>query len=403
MNPDHDFKSPLGPDKSSDDPDRELGGSDEKLYDQHQDKVYDDMNIPDFERRKKEAQRAYSQANDLVGDSEGGRSANQIPEPVDVLDQNISFTDASEPADSTSQPGIVNLSGNPGNLGPSAQPSTSHQQSSPAPQAGPNRAPGGANPAPQAGPNRAPGGANPAPQASTTRQSGAGKQAGPSQTPRAGNPKDSHQSSHRELQRDPQREPHRETHRESSGEVQLDTHSGQSKESWAKKLEELNNELLVKVAELEVEKSDLLDSLRRVQADFENYRKRVMKQEQEVYSRAEQSVLEKILPALDTIDLALAHLNVASSSSASSSSPVDSVQTLIMLSESIHESLAKVGLDRIVPVGEDFDPERDEAVAREPNDDSTGDSNTQVVSEVMRAGYKFKGKVIRPAMVKVRG
>ncbi len=399
MNPDHDFNSPLGPDKSSDDPDDGLGGSDDTLYDQLQDKVYVDMNIPDFERRKKEAQRAYSQANDLVGDHESTRAGSPNSEQVDVLDQNISFTDATDPVEPAVTPGNPNPSGNPGNLGPSAQPSTPHQQSSPAPQAGPNRAPGGANPAPQAGPNRAPGGANPAPQASTTRQSGAGKQAGPSQTPRAGNPKDSHQSSHRE----PQRDPHRETHRESSGEVQQDTHSGQSKESWAKKLEELNNELLVKVAELEVEKSDLLDSLRRVQADFENYRKRVMKQEQEVHSRAEQSVLEKILPALDTIDLALAHLNVASSSSASSSSPVDSVQTLIMLSESIHESLAKVGLDRIVPVGEDFDPERDEAVAREPNDDSTGDSNTQVVSEVMRAGYKFKGKVIRPAMVKVRG
>ena len=369
MNPDHDFNSPLGPDKSSDDPDDGLGGSDDTLYDQLQDKVYVDMNIPDFERRKKEAQRAYSQANDLVGDHESTRAGSPNSEQVDVLDQNISFTDATDPVEPAVTPGNPNPSGNPGNLGPSAQPSTPHQQSSPAPQA------------------------------STTRQSGAGKQAGPSQTPRAGNPKDSHQSSHRE----PQRDPHRETHRESSGEVQQDTHSGQSKESWAKKLEELNNELLVKVAELEVEKSDLLDSLRRVQADFENYRKRVMKQEQEVYSRAEQSVLEKILPALDTIDLALAHLNVASSSSASSSSPVDSVQTLIMLSESIHESLAKVGLDRIVPVGEDFDPERDEAVAREPNDDSTGDSNTQVVSEVMRAGYKFKGKVIRPAMVKVRG
>ena len=63
-------------------------------------------------------------------------------------------------------------------------------------------------------------------------------------------------------------------------------------------------------------------------------------------------------------------------------------------------TLEKEGLERIDPAGEPFDPNRHEAVMHEPAAD--GDEGT-VVTDVMRPGYAWKGRVLRPAMVKVRG
>ncbi|HUE58015.1 MAG TPA: nucleotide exchange factor GrpE, partial [Acidimicrobiales bacterium] len=62
-------------------------------------------------------------------------------------------------------------------------------------------------------------------------------------------------------------------------------------------------------------------------------------------------------------------------------------------------ALEKEGLERIAGEGSPFDPTLHDAVVHEPGDD-TGE---QIVTEVLRAGYKWKGRVLRPAMVKVRG
>jgi molecular chaperone GrpE len=132
------------------------------------------------------------------------------------------------------------------------------------------------------------------------------------------------------------------------------------------------------------ERDDYLDALRRNQADFENYRKRAAKQVADDSARAVESLVDKLLPVLDACDAAVHH-------GAEEVGPI--YATLL-------SALEKEGLARISPHGQAFDPNEHEAVMHEPAQD--GDDGT-VVSDVMRAGYAWKGRVIRPAMVKVRG
>jgi molecular chaperone GrpE len=120
----------------------------------------------------------------------------------------------------------------------------------------------------------------------------------------------------------------------------------------------------------------------RIQADFENYKKRVTKQQSELFERAAEDLVSRLLPVLDTADLAVAH---------------DDNQSLLQLASALYDLLFKEGLERLDPVGQPFDPNEHEAVMHEP-----GDGDPEVI-EVMRAGYKWKGRVLRPAMVKVKG
>lgn len=132
------------------------------------------------------------------------------------------------------------------------------------------------------------------------------------------------------------------------------------------------------------ERDDYLDALRRLQADFENYKKRMVKQQTDYLERAAETLVAKLLPVLDTAELAVNH---------GGGSEVEQVRSALI------EALEKEGLERIDPIGEAFDPTRHDAVAHEPAEGGGG----QQVSEVMRLGYSWKGRVLRPAMVKVRG
>ncbi len=128
------------------------------------------------------------------------------------------------------------------------------------------------------------------------------------------------------------------------------------------------------------ERDEYRDLAQRIQADFENYKKRILKQQTEHLERAAEVLVDKLLPVLDTFDLALAH-----------GEGLDQVHGALL------EVLDKEGLERIDPVGQAFDPNEHDAVAHEE-----GDGEAEVC-EVMRAGYRWKGRVLRPAMVKVRG
>src|SRR5581483_1247604 len=139
----------------------------------------------------------------------------------------------------------------------------------------------------------------------------------------------------------------------------------------------------IDVAKVARERDDYLDALKRLQADFENYKKRILKQQTEHLERASEGLVEKLLPVLDTFDLAIAH----------GGEGLDQVHGQLM------SALEKEGLERIDPLGKPFDPNESDAVAHEEGDGG-GDP---VVSEVMRTGYRFKGKLLRPAMVKVKG
>jgi molecular chaperone GrpE len=135
-------------------------------------------------------------------------------------------------------------------------------------------------------------------------------------------------------------------------------------------------------SQAEAERDQYLDSLRRLQADFENYKKRVAKQQADILERANEGLVIKLLPVLDTADLAEAH----------GSGDVGQLRASLL------DVLSKAGLERIDPDGGAFDPNLHDAVAHEP-----GDGGEQEVAEVLRAGYRWNGRVLRPAMVKVRG
>jgi molecular chaperone GrpE len=128
------------------------------------------------------------------------------------------------------------------------------------------------------------------------------------------------------------------------------------------------------------EREQYLDAYRRAQADFENYRKQAQKRQDDAVVRALGSFVEKLLPVLDACDAALAH-------GAAEVEPVLAA---------LYGALGKEGLERIDPKGAPFDPAEAEAVLHEP-----GEGGEQVVSEVLRAGYRWRGRVLRPAMVKV--
>jgi molecular chaperone GrpE len=130
------------------------------------------------------------------------------------------------------------------------------------------------------------------------------------------------------------------------------------------------------------ERAQYLDAYRRAQADFENYRKQAQKRQDDAVVRSLGRFVEGLLPVLDSCDAALAH-------GASEVEPVLGA---------LYGALSKEGLERIDPKGAPFDPAEAEAVAHEP-----GEGGEQVVAEVFRPGYRWRGQVLRPAMVKVTG
>lgn len=144
------------------------------------------------------------------------------------------------------------------------------------------------------------------------------------------------------------------------------------------------------------ERDEYLDMLRRLQAEFDNYRKRVMRQQSESVARATESLIERLLPVLDALDLALAHHE----STQEELGP--DRQALTQIAALARDALAKEGLERIDAIEVSFDPKVHDAVIHLDREDDTDESGV-IVSEVLRAGYQLKGKVVRPAMVQVRG
>ncbi|MFM8856844.1 MAG: nucleotide exchange factor GrpE [Actinomycetota bacterium] len=139
----------------------------------------------------------------------------------------------------------------------------------------------------------------------------------------------------------------------------------------------------VDVAALLAERDSFRDIAQRLQADFENYRKRVAAQTSDDIDRATGRIAESLLPVLDACEAAfVAH--------------PQQVEPLFNL---LLGELKKQGLEVMDLSGKPFDPELAEAVMHEPGDSDGG----TVVVDVLRTGYLWKGRVLRAAMVKVRG
>ena len=142
----------------------------------------------------------------------------------------------------------------------------------------------------------------------------------------------------------------------------------------------------------EIVKEDeaVLNRLVRLQADFENFKKRSQKEKTEMYQFASENFATKLLPVMDNLERAEAALSDASEE------VKGYVDGLEMVFRQLKDVLKEEGLEEIVCEGP-FDPNLHHGVAVGQDDEK----DDQEIIDVFQKGYKFKGKVIRPAMVKV--
>ena len=138
----------------------------------------------------------------------------------------------------------------------------------------------------------------------------------------------------------------------------------------------------VDVAALLTERDEFKDIALRLQADFENYKKRVASNQADDIDRATGRFVEALLPVLDACEAAVAQGS----------------DDVLMIWSALIGGLQKQGLEAMDLADKPFDPSLADAVMHEE-----GDGGNPLVSEVLRTGYLWKGKVLRPAMVKVKG
>jgi molecular chaperone GrpE len=146
---------------------------------------------------------------------------------------------------------------------------------------------------------------------------------------------------------------------------------GQTFEELNRTLQELNNKYL------------------RLYAEFDNYRKRVNREREDLLKYGNESLLSELLPAIDHLELALKH----------STGEINSglVQGVEMTLKELYRTLEKFGLTRIEAEGKCFDPSVHHAMVQVEREDM----DEMMVAEEMRTGYRYRDKVLRPSLVAV--
>lgn len=146
-------------------------------------------------------------------------------------------------------------------------------------------------------------------------------------------------------------------------------------------------------AELEAAREEAdrhLETAQRLQAEFDNYRKRMAHEQEDAVKRAGQRIIMEVLPALDNLERAVAHAEEAGESS-------DLTDGIRMVLQQMLDVFAKEGVERIEPEGEPFDPNEHQAVGQAERDDVP--EGTCV--DMYQCGYRMHGRVLRPAAVVV--
>ena len=134
------------------------------------------------------------------------------------------------------------------------------------------------------------------------------------------------------------------------------------------------------------------DRYLRLAAEFDNYRKRTMRERHEAGARAQAELLRKLLDPLDDLGRVTAGQGPVPDAYAVVSG-VDAIRKKLM------DVLGAIGLEVLSPVDEPFDPSLQEAVATEP---ALSPEDDHVVSQVYQPGYRFQGQLLRPARVVVK-
>jgi molecular chaperone GrpE len=159
-------------------------------------------------------------------------------------------------------------------------------------------------------------------------------------------------------------------------------------------IKELTDEIEILRKELSHYKKieeEYLDRLKRVHADYDNFRKRAMRQQTETIARANKELVEKILPIIDSFENALA---IGQDLTGSSDEFYKGVK---MIYDQLIDTLVKAGVKVIDPFGSQFNPHECEAAVTE----DVEEAQEGEVIEVLRKGYKLNDFLIRPAVVKV--
>jgi molecular chaperone GrpE len=146
-------------------------------------------------------------------------------------------------------------------------------------------------------------------------------------------------------------------------------------------------ELAERIAEVEKERDDYLNDLQRVAAEFENYRKRVARDQQSLAARAHERLVKELLPVLDDLERAL--------QAAAEHEEAKLEEGVKLVHRELLDALAKEGLSEIETNGR-FDPHVHEALLSQPSDKEEG-----AVLDVLQKGYRLGDRVLRPARVVV--
>jgi molecular chaperone GrpE len=146
-------------------------------------------------------------------------------------------------------------------------------------------------------------------------------------------------------------------------------------------------ELAERLAEVERERDEHLDDLKRVAAEFDNYRKRVARDQQSLAARAHQRLVKELLPVLDDLERAL--------EAAAQHEEAKLEEGVRLVHRELVEALAREGLVEVETDGQ-FDPHVHEALVSQPSEQEDGS-----VIEVLQKGYRLGDRVLRPARVVV--
>jgi molecular chaperone GrpE len=153
------------------------------------------------------------------------------------------------------------------------------------------------------------------------------------------------------------------------------------------KAEPAQGERVSEVEKLRAERDVLLDRLARMQAEFDNARKRAQREQQDYRDYALTDTIKTLIPVMDSFDRAL------------QSSPEKSEFHLgvELIHKQLQDALTKIGVQPIVAKGQPFDPRFHEAIELVDTEDA---KDNEVIDELQR-GYKLKDRLLRPAMVRV--
>jgi molecular chaperone GrpE len=140
---------------------------------------------------------------------------------------------------------------------------------------------------------------------------------------------------------------------------------------------------------VEDDAAKFLELAKRTQADFENYRKRMARENAVAAERGAAKLAKELLPALDHLELSL--------KGAEGHADADVIRGFALVRDELIAALGKCGIQAFSPAGEPFDPNEHEAMAQQPAEDA--ESGT--VLEVYQQGFRINGQILRPARVVV--